>query len=65
MERRVSKWKRRFLADESRLWVESGLISEAQRGGILEGYAGADSFPVSILTLGVTMIGLGVLSFIA
>jgi uncharacterized membrane protein len=47
------------------LWVERGLISEAQRGGILESYVAAGSFPASVLALGVTMIGLGVLSFIA
>jgi uncharacterized membrane protein len=57
--------RRGFLTDESRLWVEQGLISEAQRGEILENYAAAGFFPAAILVLGVTMIGLGVLSFIA
>ncbi|MDR3255898.1 MAG: DUF2157 domain-containing protein [Synergistaceae bacterium] len=65
MERRVSEAKRRFLADESRDWVERGLISESQRGGILECYTVARRLPAIVLTLGVSMIGIGILCFIA
>ena len=65
MDRTISRKRRQFLADESRLWVEQGLISEAQRGGILESYTSARTFPAAVLILGIAMVGLGVLSFIA
>ncbi|GHV51032.1 hypothetical protein FACS1894216_04280 [Synergistales bacterium] len=62
---KISEAKRRFLADESADWVERSLISEEQREGILEGYAVTRRFPFVIVTLGLAMIGMGVLSFIA
>ncbi|MDR1885870.1 MAG: DUF2157 domain-containing protein, partial [Synergistaceae bacterium] len=65
MERRISEAKRKFLSGESRKWVELGLITEGQRGGILESYTVSNSLPAAVLTLGVSMIGVGILSFIA
>jgi uncharacterized membrane protein len=55
----------RFLTDESRSWVDQNLISETQRDEIMRSYDVPGSFLTAILALGVTMIGLGVLSFIA
>jgi uncharacterized membrane protein len=65
LDRTLSHRRQRFLTDESRLWVERGQISEAQRSDILENYVPARTFPVAVLILGVAMIGLGVLSFVA
>ncbi|MDR3075882.1 MAG: DUF2157 domain-containing protein [Synergistaceae bacterium] len=65
MERKVSEAYRRFIADESSRWVEDGLITQEQRGGILAGYSVARRLPVVVLTLGVLMIGVGILLFIA
>jgi uncharacterized membrane protein len=65
LDRAISRKRRLFLADESRSWVERGLISETQRDGILESYTLTRPFPAAVLALGIAMIGLGVLSFIA
>jgi uncharacterized membrane protein len=45
--------------------VDEGLISEGQRNAILQGYVVTMRLPAVILALGVTMIGIGLLSFIA
>jgi uncharacterized membrane protein len=65
LERRISESKRQFLSDESQKWVEDGVISAAQRGGILGCYVVKKTLPTVVLTLGVCMIGTGVLTFIA
>ena len=65
MERKVSEAYRRFIADESSRWVGDGLITQEQRSGILAGYSVARRLPAVILTLGFTMIGIGILLFIA
>ncbi|MDR1621330.1 MAG: DUF2157 domain-containing protein [Synergistaceae bacterium] len=65
MEHKISEATRRFLSDESRSWVDEGLISEGQRDGILQSYVVTKRLPVVILALGIVMIGIGVLSFIA
>jgi uncharacterized membrane protein len=53
------------LSDESRVWVESGIIPETARDAIMSGYAVARNLPMIVTTLGVVMVGIGVLSFIA
>ncbi|MDR1508842.1 MAG: DUF2157 domain-containing protein [Synergistaceae bacterium] len=65
MERKISTAKHQFLREESSRWVEEGIISPEIRDGIMSGYASAKQLPAVIWALGVTMIGLGVLSFIA
>jgi uncharacterized membrane protein len=65
VEHKISEATRRFLSDESRAWVDGGLISEGQRNGILESYIVTKRLPAAVLTLGVLMIGIGLLSFIA
>lgn len=65
MHDKISDAKHRFIADESRKWVTQGLIGEAQRESILGSYAVTRALPTVVLTLGFTMIGLGVLTFIA
>ncbi|MDR2780531.1 MAG: DUF2157 domain-containing protein, partial [Synergistaceae bacterium] len=65
MERKVSAAKHRFLKDESSKWVDDGIISAETREGILSSYTSTKKLPVVIWALGLTMIGLGVLSFIA
>ncbi|MDR0653589.1 MAG: DUF2157 domain-containing protein [Synergistaceae bacterium] len=65
MERKISEAKRRFIADESNDWVSRGLITAEQRGVILDSYAVARRFPMVLVTLGIFLIGLGVLAFIA
>jgi uncharacterized membrane protein len=65
LEHKVSEANRRFLSDESRSWVDEGLISEGQRTVILESYVVTKRLPVVILALGMLMIGIGLLSFIA
>ncbi|MCL2683715.1 MAG: DUF2157 domain-containing protein [Synergistaceae bacterium] len=65
MERGISESKHRFLADESRAWVEREIITSGQRDSIMECYVTAKKFPVVALTLGVASIGIGVLSIIA
>jgi uncharacterized membrane protein len=47
------------------MWVEEGLISEDARTGILARYVQARRLPEIVPLLGLSMIGLGVLSFIA
>jgi Predicted membrane protein len=65
MERKISESRHRFLAEESGRWVADGLITDAQRAGILERYGIVRGLPTVVLTLGVVMIGIGILSFIA
>jgi uncharacterized membrane protein len=65
MERKISTTRWRFLTEESLNWVESGFISTGQRDAILGGYSVAKQWPLIVLSLGASMIGLGVLSFIA
>jgi hypothetical protein len=65
LERKVSEAKHRFLSGESQKWVDEGIISAEQRGGILASYSAVKKLPVVVLTLGMTMIGAGVLMFIA
>jgi hypothetical protein len=65
LERKISLAKHQFLREESSKWVEEGIISPEIRDGILSGYASSKKLPAVIWALGVTMIGLGVLSFIA
>jgi uncharacterized membrane protein len=65
LDRRISESRRRFLSDESRDWVEWGVISDDQRDEILGSYAVAHRLPAVILILGTLMVGIGVLSFIA
>ncbi|MDR0616986.1 MAG: DUF2157 domain-containing protein [Synergistaceae bacterium] len=65
MERRISESRRKFLSEESRLWVEDGLISGEARAGIMARYVSRSTLPEIVPLLGIAMIGLGVLSFIA
>ena len=65
MERKISEAKRRFIANESSKWVDDGIISAETRDGILASYTAVGRLPAVIWALGLTMIGLGVLSFIA
>ncbi|MDR0577458.1 MAG: DUF2157 domain-containing protein [Candidatus Accumulibacter sp.] len=65
MERGISEAKRRFLSDESQMWVERGIISPAQRDGIMGRYTVARRLPAVVLTLGAAMIGIGVLCLVA
>ena len=65
MDTRVSEARYRFLSGESGQWVEDGLITADARGRILQRYEVARQFPTVVLTLGVVMIGIGLLSFIA
>ena len=65
MEHKISEATGQFLADESRSWVDEGLISEGQRSAILESYVVTKRLPAVVLALGVVMIGIGLLSFIA
>ncbi|MDR1581362.1 MAG: DUF2157 domain-containing protein [Synergistaceae bacterium] len=65
MERKISEAKHKFLANESSKWVDDGIISAEARGGILSSYTTVRRLPTMIWALGLTMIGLGVLSFIA
>jgi uncharacterized membrane protein len=65
LERKISEAKRKFIADESSKWVDDGIISAETRGGILSSYVAVRRLPAVIWALGLTMIGLGVLSFIA
>jgi uncharacterized membrane protein len=65
LDRRISESRRKFLSDESRDWVERGVISGGQRDEILGSYAVAHRLPAVILILGALMVGIGVLSFIA
>jgi uncharacterized membrane protein len=65
LERKISEAKRRFIANESDDWVASGLITAEQRGVILDSYTAARRFPAVIVTLGILLIGVGVLTFIA
>ena len=64
-DKKVSEARYRFLSGESEAWVEDGLISPEARGRILERYAVARQFPTVVISLGVAMIGIGLLSFIA
>jgi uncharacterized membrane protein len=63
--RKISIAQHRFLKDESSKWVDDGVISAETRDGILSGYTSARKLPVVIWALGLSMIGLGILSFIA
>ena len=65
MEHKISETTQRFLSDESRSWVDEGLISEGQRSAILESYVVTKRLPAVVLALGMVMIGIGLLSFIA
>ncbi|MDR3163981.1 MAG: DUF2157 domain-containing protein [Synergistaceae bacterium] len=65
MERKISEAKRRFIANESNDWVARGLITDQQRGVILDSYAAVRRSPMVIVALGILLIGIGVLSFIA
>jgi uncharacterized membrane protein len=65
MERGISETRRRFLSDESQKWVEQGIVSSEQRDGIMSCYFVARNLPTVVLSLGVAMIGIGVLLFIA
>jgi uncharacterized membrane protein len=65
VEQRISESSHRFLETESSRWVEDGFISVDQRDSILGGYVVVRRIPTVVLTLGVLMIGLGLLSFIA
>jgi uncharacterized membrane protein len=65
LERKISEIKRRFIASESSKWVEDGIISAKTRDGILSSYVAVRRVPAVIWALGLTMLGLGVLSFIA
>ena len=65
MERKISETKRKFIANESSKWVDDGIISAETRDGILASYTAVRRLPAVIWALGLTMIGLGVLSFIA
>jgi hypothetical protein len=53
------------LAREAESWVESGLIAEAQRRGIMDSYLAAGNLFAILLSLAVAMLGLGLLSFVA
>ena len=64
-DKKVSEARYRFLSGESEMWVEDGLISAEARGRILERYEVARQFPTVVISLGVAMIGIGLLSFIA
>jgi uncharacterized membrane protein len=57
--------KHRFLQDESSKWVNGGLISAETRDGILSSYISTRKLPAVIWALGLSMIGLGILSFVA
>ena len=65
MEHKISETTRRFLSGESQAWVDEALISPEQRAAILESYTVTKRLPVIVLALGVLMIGIGLLSFIA
>ncbi|MDR2137060.1 MAG: DUF2157 domain-containing protein [Synergistaceae bacterium] len=65
MDRKISASRWQFLTEESSQWVENGFISAVQRDAILGGYSATTHWPLLVLGLGVSMIGLGVLSFIA
>ncbi|MDR1651777.1 MAG: DUF2157 domain-containing protein [Synergistaceae bacterium] len=65
MERKISESKHRFLSEESRGWVDGGIITEEQRGGIIACYTVVRALPAAVMALGAAMIGIGVLSFIA
>jgi uncharacterized membrane protein len=65
LERKISEAKRKFIANESNDWVTRGLITAEQRGVILDSYAAARRFPAVIVTLGILLLGIGVLTFIA
>lgn len=65
MDKKISDAKYKFLSGESEGWVEDGLISADVRGRILDRYEVSKQFPAIVLTLGIAMIGIGILSFIA
>jgi uncharacterized membrane protein len=65
LKRKISESRRKFLSEESRIWADDGLISEDARTGIMARYAQAKRFPEIVPLLGLSMIGLGLLSFIA
>ncbi len=65
MDKKISDAKYRFLSGESEGWVEDGLIPADVRGRILDRYEVSKQFPAVVLTLGIAMIGIGILSFIA
>jgi uncharacterized membrane protein len=65
LEHKISETTRRFLSDESLSWVDEGLISEGQRNAILDSYVVTKHLPTVVLALGIVMIGIGLLSFIA
>jgi uncharacterized membrane protein len=65
VEQKISESRHRFLETESSRWVDDGFISLDQRDSILGGYLVVRRLPTVVLTLGVLMIGLGLLSFIA
>ena len=64
-DNKLSEARYRFLSGESEGWVEDGLISAEARGRILERYEVARQFPTVVISLGIAMIGIGILSFIA
>jgi uncharacterized membrane protein len=55
----------RFLTREAESWVENGLITEAERRGIMDSYLVTGNLFTIMLPLGVAMLGLGLLCFIA
>ncbi|MDR3353564.1 MAG: DUF2157 domain-containing protein [Synergistaceae bacterium] len=61
----ISEAKRKFLSNETRAWADAGLITERQREDILGSYLVAKHLPAVVLSLGVAMIGIGILCFIA
>ncbi|MDR0563501.1 MAG: DUF2157 domain-containing protein [Azoarcus sp.] len=65
MERSILESKYRFLSNESQIWVEQGVISAAQRDGIMGSYTVARYLSNVVLILGAAMVGIGILSIIA
>lgn len=65
MDKKISDAKYKFLVGESEAWLDEGLISAEARGEILGRYEVSRQLPTVVLTLGIAMIGIGLLSFIA
>ena len=61
----ISDRKYNFLREESGKWVEARLISAEQRDSIMSGYAISRNVGSVALMLGLLLIGVGIITFIA